>query len=81
MDEKEILGAVQGYLTIEGEFQHKRVMDGCSALDKEELSEIVDIVHTNYLVKTEMFKKLVAFCISKGYELPAMTSLFEKRKA
>lgn len=80
MDDKEILGAIQGYLTVEQEFQHKRVMDGCNKLGKEELSEIVDIVHTNFLVKTEMFKKLVAFCIAKGYELPAMSSLFEKRK-
>jgi len=80
MNDKEILGAIRGYLTVEQEFQHKRVMDACNKLGKEELSEIVDIVHTNYLVKTEMFKKLVAFCLAKGYELPAMSSLFTKRQ-
>ena len=65
---------------MEQEFHHKRVMDGCHKLDKEELSEIVDIVHTNYLVKTEMFRKLVGYCISKGYKLPPMSSLFDKRE-
>ena len=80
MNDKEILGKVKGYLTVEQEFHHKRVMDACNKLDKEEISEIVDIVHTNYLVKTEMFRKLVAFCISSGYKLPPMSSLFEERK-
>tara|TARA_B100000902_G_scaffold209811_1_gene199652 strand:+ start:1805 stop:2050 length:246 start_codon:yes stop_codon:yes gene_type:complete len=81
MDDKEILKAIHGYLTIEQEFQHKRVMDGCNKLGKEELTEIVDIVHTNYLVKTEMFRKLVAYCIANGYNLPPMSTLFDKREA
>ena len=66
---------------MEQEFHHKRVLDSCKNLEKEELAEIVDIVHTNYLVKTEMFRKLVGYCISKGFELPPMSSLFEKRSA
>jgi hypothetical protein len=81
MDDKEILESVQGYLTMEQEFHHKRVLDSCKKLEKEELAEIVDIVHTNYLVKTEMFRKLVSYCISKGFQLPPMSSLFEKRSA
>ena len=66
---------------MEQEFHHKRVLDSCKKLEKEELAEIVDIVHTNYLVKTEMFRKLVSYCISKGFQLPPMSSLFEKRSA
>jgi len=80
MNENEILGRIQGYLTMEQEFHHRRVLDSCKSLDKKELTEILGIVHTNYLVKTEMFKKLVAYCISRGYDLPPMSSLFEKRE-
>jgi len=35
MNDKEILGAIRGYLTVEQEFQHKRVMDACNKLGKE----------------------------------------------
>jgi len=49
---------------MEQEFHHQKVTNGCKKLGKEELEEIIDIVHTNYLVKAGMFKRLVEHCIN-----------------
>ncbi len=76
MDSDKLLERLKGYLTMEQEFHHRRVTNGCKKLDKKELEEIIDIVHTNYLVKAGMFRKLVAHCVRKGYKLPPMSELF-----
>ncbi len=81
MDSDEILEKAQSYLTMEQEFHHRRVVDGCKNLENTELLEIVDIVHTNYLVRNEMFNKLVSYCIKKGVTLPPMSSLITEREA
>lgn len=64
---------------MEQEFHHQRFLNGAGKLDKEGLVEIADIVHTNYLIRNEMFRKLVRHCVAKGYELPAFSELFKHR--
>lgn len=78
MDSDKLLERLKGYLTMEQEFHHQKVTNGCKKLGKEELEEIIDIVHTNYLVKAGMFKRLVEHCVRRGYKLPPMSDLFNE---
>jgi hypothetical protein len=79
MDSKEILEKLQGYMSLEMSFTHTRFKTQAEKLDKEELLDILNIVHTNYLIRNGMFKKLVKLCIEKGVSLPPMSELWDQK--
>ena len=78
MDSKNILERLQEYMTLEMKFTHARFTTQAEKLDKEELLDILNIVHTNYLIRNGMFKKLIRHCIKEGVTLPPMSELWSK---
>ena len=78
MDSDKILEKLQEFMTLEMKFAHTRFTTQAEKLDKEQLLEILDIVHTNYLIRNGMFKKLVRHCIKEGVSLPPMSELWSK---
>ena len=57
-------------MSLEQEFLHKRFMAQAAKLDREELLEILEIVHMNYLVRGGLFLRLSKWCQKQGYALP-----------
>ena len=72
------LKKLQEYLTLEQRFHHQMFLNSLRKLENEQLIEIGDIIHTNYLVRDRMFNKLVSHCIRNGYKLPAFSTLLTK---
>lgn len=77
MDADKILEKLQGYLSLEQKFLHQRFKAEAEKLDKEQLVEIVDIVHSNYLIRNKMFKNLIKHCTKQGISLPPINELWE----
>lgn len=46
--------------------------------DVDELHEIVDLIHANYLIQKQLFKELAKHMASEGYPLPPITKLLSK---
>ena len=58
MDNDDTLQKLQGYLTLEQKFSHQRLRNQAETLSKSEVLELLEIAHTNYLIKNHMFKVL-----------------------
>ena len=46
--------------------------------DVDELHEIIDLLHANYLVQKQLFKELARYVSSEGYPLPSIAKLLGK---
>ena len=77
MDADKILEKLQGFLSLEQQFLNQRVKASAEKLDKDKLIEILEIIHTNYLVRSKMFKNLVKHCAQQGVVLPPINELWE----
>ena len=69
------------WLGTEQSFLHQRVMMDAKKLDKEQLIEIFDSVHQQYLLRNRLFSNLIVWCARNGVELPPITDLFEDKAA
>ena len=78
MDADKIFQKLQGFLSLEQKFLNQRVRAGAEKLDKKELIEILEIIHTNYLIRSRMFKNLVKYCAQQGVVLPPINELWEE---
>lgn len=70
-----------GWLGTEQSFLHQRVMMDAKKLDKEQLIEIFDAMHQQYLLRSKLFSNLICWCARSGVELPPLTDLFEDKPA
>jgi hypothetical protein len=77
MDADKIFEKLQGFLSLEQQFLNQRVKASAEKLDKDKLIEILEIIHTNYLVRSKMFKNLVKHCAQQGVVLPPINELWE----
>lgn len=77
MDADKIFEKLRGFLTLEQQFLNQRVKASAEKLDKDKLIEILEIIHTNYLVRSKMFKNLVKHCAQQGMVLPPLNELWE----
>lgn len=77
MDADKIFEKLQGFLSLEQQFLNQRVKASAEKLDKDKLIEILEIIHTNYLVRSKMFKNLVKHCAQQGMVLPPLNELWE----
>jgi hypothetical protein len=77
MDADKIFEKLQGFLSLEQQFLNQRVRASAEKLDKDKLIEILEIIHTNYLVRSKMFKNLVKHCAQQGMVLPPLNELWE----
>ena len=78
MSSDKILEKLQGFLSLEEEFLNQKVKAGAEKLDKKQLIEILEIIHTNYLIRSKMFKNLVKHCGQQGVVLPPINELWEE---
>lgn len=77
MDSNKIFEKLRGFLSLEQQFLNQRVKAGAEKLDKKELIEILEIIHTNYLIRSKMFNNLVKHCAQQGMVLPPLNELWE----
>lgn len=68
-----------GWLGTEQSFLHQRVMLDAKKLDKEQLLEIFDSMHQQYLLRNKLFTNLTSWCVRNRIELPPLNELFEDR--
>ena len=67
------------FLSVEGEFSHLKACEAAKKLDKDELLDIFEVVHKQYLIRDNLFRKLLKFCTSNGLMLPDMAELLRSK--
>ena len=79
MEGEELLQRLREYMTVEQEFYHHIFMSRARKLDKpEDLVEIIDLLHANYLVQKRLFTNLARAVADSDMELPALKDLLGK---
>ena len=63
--------------TTEQDFLHQRVMMQAKQLDKDQLLEIFEGVHKQYLLNQHLFKSLMRWCATEGGGLPGFADLLQ----
>ena len=67
-------------MTIEQEFYHKKFMMKARMIDDiDELREILDVLHSTFLVRKNLFEALAKRVADDGYVLPELSELIEKK--
>ena len=62
-------------MNTEQEFLHKRVMVDAAKLDRDQLLEIFEGVHKQYLIRANLFSRLASWCAKNSVELPGFDEL------
>jgi len=79
MESEDLVGRLRNYMAVESEFYHHKFMNKTRQLrDADELHEIIDILHANYLVQKQLFKELARYVATEGYPLPSIAKLLGK---
>ena len=65
------------FLSVEGEFTHLKACEAAKKLDKEELLDIFETVHKQYLIRDNLFRKMLKFCQRQGVMLPPIDELLK----
>ena len=63
------------WTTPEQDFMHQYFMMQAKKLDKEELLEIFEQVHKQYLFKTRFLNCMIKWCANSSVTLPDISSL------
>jgi hypothetical protein len=63
------------WTTQEQDFMHQYFLMQAKKLDKEELLEIFESVHKQYLIKTRLLNCLIKWCTKSNVMLPDIASL------
>ena len=66
--------------TQEQEFLHQRVMMDAKKLSKEELLQIFEGVHKQYLLRSHLFARLAAWCAGNKIILPSFEELLAPKE-
>jgi hypothetical protein len=80
MDGVQSLKRLRSWMSLEQEFLHKRFIGQARKLDREELLDILEIVHANYLVRGGLFLRLSKWCQQQGYPLPEAEEITNPNK-
>ena len=67
------------FMSVEGEFTHLKACDAAKKLDKEELLDIFETVHKQYLIRDNLFKNLLKYCGTNGLMLPPFDELLASK--
>jgi len=65
------------WTTQEQDFMHQYFLMQAKKLDKEELLDLFEHVHKQYLVNHRLFKSLMKWCAKEGLGLPSFSTLLE----
>jgi hypothetical protein len=63
------------WTTQEQDFTHQYFLMQAKKLDKEELLEIFESVHKQYLMKSRVLNSLIKWCVKSNVTLPDIASL------
>ena len=65
-------------MSLHQEFYHVKFMEKARGVEtKEELIEIIDLIHSNYLIRSKLFSNLARRISQEGYKLPTLSELME----
>jgi len=79
MDGNDLVKRLSEYMTLEQQFYHHNFMSRAQKVDKkEDLVEILDLLHANFLVQKRLFKNLAKEVSDMGVDLPNLKTLLEK---
>ena len=77
-DSDDLKKRLRDYMTVEQEFYHTHFMNRASKIDKvDDLVEILDLLHANYLVQKRLFSSLAREAARSGIELPSIAELLQ----
>ena len=80
MESEALLTRLRKFMTIEQEFYHKKFMMKAKMIDDiDELREILDLLHSNFLVRKNLFEALARRVAEDGYQPPELSELIEKK--
>ena len=81
MEADDVLEKLRGYMTLDQEFHHYDFMSRLKQIeDKDDLIQILDLSHSNYLIRTKLFTNLAQRLVRDGYELPSLADLLVNKK-
>jgi hypothetical protein len=63
------------WTTQEQDFMHQYFLMQAKKLGKDELLDLFEHVHKQYLVNHRLFKSLMKWCVSSGFDLPSFNTL------
>lgn len=63
------------WTTQEQDFMHQYFLMQAKKLSKEELLDIFESVHKQYLMKTRLLNCLIKWCLNTGINLPDIASI------
>lgn len=66
--------------TEEQEFLHQRVMMDAKKLNKEQLLEVFEGIHRQYLLRSHLFARLASWCASNKVILPSFEELLKPKQ-
>lgn len=69
------------WLSTEQEFLHKRVVGDFAKLDRDQMLEIFEGVHKQYLIRNHLFSRLASWCAKTGVVLPGFDELLAPKSA
>ena len=68
------------WLNTEQEFLHKRVCGDFAKLDREQMKDVFESVHKQYLIRNSLFSRLASWCARNGVVLPAFEELLSPKE-
>lgn len=63
------------WLNTEQEFLHKRVCGDFAKLDRDQMKEVFENVHKQYLIRNHLFSRLASWCAQNNVLLPGFDEL------
>lgn len=66
--------------TEEQEFLHQRVMMDAKKLNKEQLLEVFEGIHRQYLLRSHLFARLASWCARNKVILPSFEELLKPKQ-
>jgi len=79
MESENLVRRLKDYMSMESELYHLKFIEKTKKLrDVDELHEIIDLIHANYLVQKQLFRELAKHMASEGYPLPSIKKLLTK---
>lgn len=67
------------WIDTEQQFTHVRLMNDAQKASKEQLINVLDVAHKNYLIQRKLFNNLLRYCATNGIHPPPLQELLEPK--
>ena len=67
------------WIDTEQQFTHVKLMNDAQKASKEQLMEVLDIAHKNYLIQRKLFNNLLLYYARSGIHPPPLQELLEPK--